>query len=185
MDAVLQQGQAVLLEQFNTLLNKVGKSYFIVSVTMTTSAQTKLPLLQVLITCSIFAYCSNQNWRWGRSENEASPAFHTGQGLGVSICTACVFWTQFWQLHICSHVFQVLSSRRIDHDYALYLLLSLPEEHAVGKLQAIRSRSVSSYSKVIVSLLFYPVDATSIAMLRIVCRWPWQTMAKYGRVCVC
>ena len=55
-------------------------------------------------------------------------------------------------LRVYSHVSQVLSSRRIDHDYALYLLLSLPEEHAVGKLQAIRSRSVSSYSKVIVSL---------------------------------
>ena len=72
----------------------------------------------------------------------------------------------------------MLSSRRIDHDYALYLLLSLPEEHAVGKLQAIRSRSVSSYSKVIVSLLFYLVNATS---LRVVCRWGWQTMGQYGR----
>jgi len=43
----------------------------------------------------------------------------------------------------------VLSSRRIDHDYALALLLMLPPEQAVEKLQRVRSRSASSYSKVI------------------------------------
>ena len=169
MDAVLQQGQAVLLEQFNTLLNKVGSSSCIVSIAMTTSAQTRLLLLQFLI---ILHTASHQNWTWGRPGNEASPCsvFHHRKILDMAwkwVTVPLVFSGPNFDscIIICSHIFQVLSSRRIDHDYALYLLLSLPEEHAVGKLQAIRSRNVSSYSKVIVSLLFYSVGATSIAML--------------------
>lgn len=59
----------------------------------------------------------------------------------------CYFWTSTY----CPLIPQVLSSRRIDHDYALALLLMLPPEQAVEKLQRVRSRSASSYSKVIVS----------------------------------
>ena len=115
---------------------------------------------------------SHQNWTWGRPGNEASPCsvFHHCKILDMAwkwVIVPLVFSGPNFDscIIICSHIFQVLSSRRIDHDYALYLLLSLPEEHAVEKLQAIRSRNVSSYSKVIVSLLFYSVGATSIAML--------------------
>ena len=47
---------------------------------------------------------------------------------------------------------QVLAVRRLDHDYALALLLAAPPSTAVQSLKAIRTRSISSYSRVIVSL---------------------------------
>lgn len=51
----------------------------------------------------------------------------------------------------CPLSLQVLSSRRIDHAFALGLLLLLPPVRAMDRLQGIRSKNVSSYSKVIVS----------------------------------
>lgn len=72
----------------------------------------------------------------------------------------CYFWTSA----CCPLIPQVLSSRRIDHDYALALLLMLPPEQAVEKLQRVRSRSASSYSKVIVSPI-KPVDATYVPLV--------------------
>ena len=53
---------------------------------------------------------------------------------------------------ICNYLpLQSLSCRRIDHGYALALLLMVPPKQAIEKLHAMRSRSASSYSKVIVS----------------------------------
>ena len=48
---------------------------------------------------------------------------------------------------------QVTSSRRMEHDYALGLLLVLPPQLAMGQLQRLRTRlqSASNYSSVIVS----------------------------------
>lgn len=45
---------------------------------------------------------------------------------------------------------QVLSSRRLDHDLSLSLLLMCPLSEAMPHLQAIKTRNVSSYSRVIV-----------------------------------
>ncbi|XP_064403489.1 kinetochore-associated protein 1-like isoform X2 [Halichondria panicea] len=44
---------------------------------------------------------------------------------------------------------KVLSSRKLDHEYALSLLLMLPPQVAAQKLQGIRFKSISSYSRVI------------------------------------
>ena len=48
---------------------------------------------------------------------------------------------------------QVAYSRRVEHDYALGLLLALPPQLAMRRLQRLRARlqSASNYSSVIVS----------------------------------